>query len=134
MRRRTGARTRSSRSASSTARTASGRCTGSRPLRAAAPPRSSGPRAAPPEGSQDGRTPAAHSRMTAAVWRDPLRHAAGLEGWSVGSTAWVVGGAHTESGRPILVADAHLPPTVPALLYLAHVRGGDLDLAGAMVP
>jgi penicillin amidase len=52
----------------------------------------------------------------------------------VGSSAWVVGGAHTESGRPILVADSHLPPTAPALLHLAHVRGGDLDLAGAMVP
>jgi penicillin amidase len=88
----------------------------------------------PPDGPQDGKTAPARSGMTARIWRDPLRHAAGLEGWSVGSTAWVVGGAHTESGRPILVADAHLPPTVPALLYLAHVRGGDLDLAGAMVP
>jgi len=86
----------------------------------------------PPEGPQDGKGPRA--RMTAGIWRDPLRGAIGLEGRSVGSTAWVVGGAHTESGRPILVADAHLPPTVPALLYLAHVRGGDLDLAGATLP
>ncbi len=74
------------------------------------------------------------ARSARSLWRDPLRRAAGLEGRSVGSSAWVVGGAHTESGRPILVADSHLPPTVPALLHLAHVRGGDLDVAGAMVP
>ena len=88
----------------------------------------------PPEGGRDGKGAPGRNGMTAGIWRDPLRHAIGLEGRSIGSTAWVVGGAHTESGRPILVADAHLPPTVPALLYLAHVRGGDLDLAGAMVP
>jgi penicillin amidase len=93
----------------------------------------------PPEGSGDGVPAPAAGRLTAGLsgrrlWRDPLRRAAGLEGRSVGSSAWVVGGAHTESGRPILVADSHLPPTVPALLHLAHVRGGDLDVAGAMVP
>src|SRR5262245_25240144 len=107
----------------------------------------------PPEGPGDG-VPAPGGRLTAglagarsslaagslrarsarSLWRDPLRHAAGLEGRSVGSSAWVVGGAHTESGRPILVADSHLPPTIPALLHLSHVRGGDLDVAGAMVP
>jgi penicillin amidase len=88
----------------------------------------------PPEGRGDGDAAPASSRLTAGLWRDPLRRAAGMEGWSVGSSAWVVGGAHTESGRPILVADAHLPPSIPALLHLAHVRGGDLDVAGAMVP
>ncbi|TFG94760.1 MAG: penicillin acylase family protein, partial [Myxococcales bacterium] len=88
----------------------------------------------PPEGTGDGVPAPASSRLTAGPWRDPLRRAAGLEGWSVGSSAWVVGGAHTESGRPILVADTHLPPTIPALMHLAHVRGGDLDIAGAMVP
>jgi penicillin amidase len=88
----------------------------------------------PPEGTGDGVPAPPSSRLTAGPWRDPLRRAAGLEGWSVGSSAWVVGGAHTESGRPILVADSHLPPTIPALLHLAHVRGGDLDVAGAMVP
>ncbi len=88
----------------------------------------------PPAEQGDGVPNPASSRLTAGLWRDPLRRAAGLEGWSVGSSAFVVGGAHTESGRPILVADSHLPPTVPALLHLAHVRGGDLDLAGAMLP
>jgi penicillin amidase len=87
----------------------------------------------PPDEGEDA-VPGSGGRLTAGLRGDPLRRAAGLVGWSVGSSAWVVGGAHTESGRPILVADSHLPPTVPALLHLAHVRGGDLDLAGAMVP
>jgi len=65
---------------------------------------------------------------------DPLREALGLLGPSVGSSAWVVAGAHTASGRPILVADAHLAPTVPALLHLDHVRAGDLDVAGMTLP
>lgn len=68
------------------------------------------------------------------AWSDPLRRSLGLSGRGVGSSAWVVGGAHTESGHPILVADAHLEPTVPVLLHLAHVQGGDLDVAGAALP
>jgi penicillin amidase len=46
----------------------------------------------------------------------------------------VVGGAQTESGAPILVADAHLETTAPSLFYIAHFRGGDLDVAGATIP
>jgi len=66
--------------------------------------------------------------------RDPLRRAVGLEGRSIGSSAWVLGGAHSASGRPLLAADAHLEPTAPPLLHIAHIRGGDWDLAGAMLP
>jgi penicillin amidase len=65
---------------------------------------------------------------------DPLRAAAGLRGRAIGSTAWVVGGAQTESGAPILVADAHLETTAPSLFYVAHFRGGDLDVAGSTIP
>jgi penicillin amidase len=70
----------------------------------------------------------------AEAWSDPLRRALGLQGHAVGSSAWVVGGEHTQSGRPILVADTHLEPTAPNLLHLAHVQGGDLDVAGAAMP
>jgi penicillin amidase len=74
-------------------------------------------------------------RHTVACWtRDPLRRAVGLEGRSIGSSAWVLGGAHSASGRPLLVADAHLEPTAPPLLYIAQIRGGDWDLAGATLP
>lgn len=68
------------------------------------------------------------------LWRDPLRRAMGLEGLSAGSSAWVLGGAHSESGRPLLAGDSHLEPTVPPLLYLAHIRAPGLDVAGATLP
>ncbi|MCS5636040.1 MAG: penicillin acylase family protein [Myxococcota bacterium] len=51
-----------------------------------------------------------------------------------GGTAWVLGGRHTESGGPILVADLHLPTTAPALVYEAHLRTPTLDVLGATIP
>jgi penicillin amidase len=65
---------------------------------------------------------------------DPLRRALGLHGPSMGSSAWVIGAAHTGSGHPILAADSHLAPTVPAHLHFAHVSAGDLDVAGTTLP
>jgi penicillin amidase len=63
-----------------------------------------------------------------------LRRAAGLEGRSIGSSAWVLGGAHSGSGLPLLAADAHLEPTAPPLLHLDHIRGGEFDVAGTTLP
>jgi penicillin amidase len=63
-----------------------------------------------------------------------LRRAAGLDGRSIGSSAFVVGGALTRSGRPILAGDAHLEPTWPPLLHVVHLQGGDLDVAGSTLP
>jgi penicillin amidase len=65
---------------------------------------------------------------------DALRAAAGFAGQGIGSSAWVVGGRHAQSGRPLLAADIHLEATVPALLHEVHVRGGALDVAGATLP
>jgi penicillin amidase len=63
-----------------------------------------------------------------------LRRAAHLSGRSLGSSAFVVGGAHTRSGRPILAGDSHLEPTWPPLLHVVHVQGGGLDVAGSTLP
>ena len=51
-----------------------------------------------------------------------LRSAAGISGRDVGSSAFVVAGRHSASGRPLLAVDAHLEPTTPAFFYEAHVR------------
>jgi penicillin amidase len=88
----------------------------------------------PGPSSEEGLPAPGHLPVTARRWRDPLRRAAGLEGRSAGSSAWVLGGAHAAGGRPLLAADSHLEPTAPPLLYAAHVRGGDLDVAGATLP
>ncbi len=66
-------------------------------------------------------------------WSDPVRRAAHLEGRSIGSSAFAIAGAHTRSGLPILVADSHQEPTVPALFHVAHLRATELDVAGAML-
>jgi hypothetical protein len=65
---------------------------------------------------------------------DPLRHALGLRGQSIGSSAFVVGGSRSSSGSPLLAADSHFEPTAPAPFYEAHLRGGPADVAGATVP
>lgn len=87
-------------------------------------------RSGPPATRGDAQSGRASARWTG----DPLRRAAGLEGRSIGSSAWVLGGAHSASSRPLLVADSHLEPTAPPLLHIAHIRGGDLDVAGATLP
>jgi penicillin amidase len=54
--------------------------------------------------------------------------------FSLGGGAWVLAGRYTTSGAPILVANIEVAPTAPSLLYEAHVRGADLNVAGVTVP
>ncbi len=63
-----------------------------------------------------------------------LRRAAGMWGRSVGSSAWVVGAGYSASGHPLLAADLHFEPTVPAAVMEAHLSSDDLDVGGAMLP
>lgn len=70
----------------------------------------------------------------AAPWRSApgaLVRALGLRGRSVGSSAWVVDGAATANGRPLLAADLHLAATWPALLYEAHLAAPGFEVIGA---
>jgi penicillin amidase len=48
-----------------------------------------------------------------------------------GSNAWVVSGARTASGRPILANDPHLEAAMPPHWYLAQIRTPDWAVAGA---
>lgn len=50
------------------------------------------------------------------------------------SNEWVVAGAHTASGKPILANDPHLDFQAPILWYLASVVAPDLEVTGATVP
>jgi penicillin amidase len=76
--------------------------------------------------------PAASARRAPPV--APLHRAAGLAGASIGSSAWVVSGALTARGRPLLAADAHLAPRFPAHYYQVDLAGGALRVAGATLP
>jgi penicillin amidase len=51
-----------------------------------------------------------------------------------GSNNWVVSGAHTVSGKPLLSNDMHLGHQMPNLWYEAHLRCGDFDAAGVTLP
>ena len=51
-----------------------------------------------------------------------------------GSNDWVVSGAHTVTGKPLLANDMHLGHQMPNLWYEAHLHGGTLDVAGVTLP
>ena len=51
-----------------------------------------------------------------------------------GSNEWVISGAHTASGRPLLSNDMHLPHQIPNTWYEAHLSCGDYDVAGVTLP
>ena len=51
-----------------------------------------------------------------------------------GSNDWVVSGAHTVSGKPLLSNDMHLNHQMPNLWYEAHLRSGDFDVVGVTLP
>src|ERR1700683_4262419 len=52
----------------------------------------------------------------------------------IGSNNWVVSGAHTVSGKPLLSDDMHLGHQMPNLWYEAHLKSGSLDVAGVTLP
>ena len=51
-----------------------------------------------------------------------------------GSNNWVVSGAHTASGKPLLSNDMHLDLQIPNIWYEAHLTAGDFDVAGVTLP
>jgi penicillin amidase len=52
----------------------------------------------------------------------------------LGSNNWVVSGAHTVTGKPLLSNDMHLGHQMPNLWYEAHLHAGDFDVAGVTLP
>ena len=51
-----------------------------------------------------------------------------------GSNDWVVSGALTVTGKPLLSNDMHLGHNMPNLWYEAHLKSGTLDVAGVTLP
>ncbi len=50
------------------------------------------------------------------------------------SNEWVLSGAHTVSGKPLLANDPHLGYGFPGIWYLAHLVGPGFDITGASTP
>ncbi|WP_405139494.1 penicillin acylase family protein [Sphaerisporangium sp. NBC_01403] len=47
---------------------------------------------------------------------------AGADRAGIGSNSWVVGGAHTDTGKPLLANDPHLGPRIPSIWYQAGLH------------
>ncbi|WP_433973497.1 penicillin acylase family protein [Tunturiibacter lichenicola] len=56
------------------------------------------------------------------------------EGCFAGSNDWVVSGAHTATGKPLLSNDMHLAHNVPGIWYQADLEAGDLHVSGVSLP
>ncbi len=72
----------------------------------------------------------------AVTQRDPV-----LEIWAQhapeavnGSNDWVISGAHSVTGKPLLSNDMHLGHQMPNLWYEAHLKSGALNVAGVTLP
>lgn len=63
--------------------------------------------------------------------RDALR--SGSEA-KPGSNAWVVSGAHTASGKPILSNDMHLDYSLPNIWFMVHLEAPGLNVSGVSLP
>ena len=97
------------------------------------------------EGVQPASAPLVLSRTASADTRLPQAPiSAGTEpdlplgGGSMGSNNWVLAGARTATGKPILANDMHLPLSAPAIWYENHLvsTGGTdtLDVTGITFP
>lgn len=51
-----------------------------------------------------------------------------------GSNAWVLSGARTATGKPILANDPHLEFSFPATWYQVRLEGGGLNVTGVSLP
>ena len=51
-----------------------------------------------------------------------------------GSNNWVISGAHTVTGKPLLSNDMHLELQLPNTWYEAHLVCGDFDVVGVTLP
>lgn len=75
-----------------------------------------------------------------AAWTEglPLKELAEILPWELApksaSNSWVVAGAHTQSGLPVLANDPHLALTAPGVWYLARIETPELTLTGATAP
>ncbi|HEV7618668.1 MAG TPA: penicillin acylase family protein, partial [Burkholderiaceae bacterium] len=68
-------------------------------------------------------------QLTAVKKIAPPSHVEGM-----GSNNWVLSGALSETGKPLLANDPHLGLSVPSLWYFAHMSAPGLNVIGATLP
>ena len=63
-----------------------------------------------------------------------LASAPGAAEGPLGSNNWVVAGAHSATGKPLLANDPHLGLTAPPVWYFAHLSAPGINVIGATLP
>ncbi|MGA2594018.1 MAG: penicillin acylase family protein [Bryobacteraceae bacterium] len=51
-----------------------------------------------------------------------------------GSNNWVLSGAHTATGKPLLANDMHLQYSIPGIWYMVHLQAPGLNVSGVCLP
>jgi penicillin amidase len=79
------------------------------------------------------------AKKSSAVEKQVLRFAQddnpeGFDDLRPGSNNWVLSGAHTVTGKPMLSNDMHLDLRMPNTWYDAHLTSGDYDVVGVTLP
>lgn len=64
----------------------------------------------------------------------PSAEVPGCRACAPGSNDWVVSGAHTVTGKPLLSNDMHLDHTIPDTWYEAQLTAGAFNVAGVTLP
>jgi|HubBroStandDraft_6_1064221.scaffolds.fasta_scaffold02282_3 penicillin amidase len=93
------------------------------------PPGKSGAKPAP---SKAPPPPVKHSSLL--PFAEPSLTSAPDARFHPGSNNWVVAGAHTVTGKPLLSNDMHLDLRLPNTWYEAHLISGDFDVVGVTLP
>ncbi|MEN3038001.1 MAG: penicillin acylase family protein [Candidatus Kryptonium sp.] len=52
----------------------------------------------------------------------------------IGSNSWVVSGKISQTGKPMLANDPHLPHSLPSIWYQVHLNNGEIDVVGVNIP
>ena len=73
--------------------------------------------------------------LYATMERDAVRLAQFVpDNEGLGSNHWVISGARTESGKPLLANDPHLGLTAPPVWYFAQISAPGINVIGATLP
>lgn len=87
---------------------------------------------APADSAAPVETPAEVSSLTPLV--ESLSLLSSRFGHGIGSNSWVVSGARSKSGKPMLANDPHIPFSNPSIWYEAQIECPDFNLYGYYLP
>jgi len=83
------------------------------------------------------RTPETYADLTSALWpsiRGYLEETQSEIRKGLGSNNWVVSGAHTATGKPLLANDTHLELSIPPIWYEIHLSAPGFNAKGFTLP